>query len=165
MTFEQTVDSDGSGPWDLTVNTHANGVTWFQDNVGVGGALDNLVTNADGVTDLDAPQVTTVLDQTYGDAVVLTTDVTLDGRHVTFEQTVDSDGSGPWDLTVNTHANGVTWFQDNVGVGGALNNLVTNADGVTDLDAPQVTTVLDQTYGDAVVLTTDVTLDGQPRDV
>ena len=33
---------------------------------------------------------------------------------------------------------------------------------MTDLDATQVTTVLDQTYGDAVVLTTDVTLDGTP---
>ena len=87
--------------------------------------------------------------------------MTLDGHNVTFDQTVDSDSNGPWDLTVDTHGNGVTWFRDNVGVGDARSiTCVTNADGVTDLDAPQVTTVLDQTYGDAVVLTTDVTLDG-----
>ena len=135
-------------------------MTWFRDNVGVTQALNNLQNNSDGITDLDAPQVITVMDQTYGDPVVLTKHVTLSGQNVTFDQTVDSDLNAPWNLTVNTHSSGVTWFRDNVGVAQALNNLVTNADGRTDLDAPQVITVLGQTFGDDVVLTTDVTVNG-----
>ena len=158
VTFAQTVDSDGAGPWQLTVNTSGGGTTRFEGNVGVTLPLRNLVTNADGQTDLNGAQVITAGDQTYGDPVVLTTDVTLQATNVTFAQTVDSDGAGPWQLTVNTSGGGTTRFEGNVGVTLPLRNLVTNADGQTDLNGAQVITTGDQTYGDPVVLTTDVTL-------
>ncbi len=158
VTFAQTVDSDGAGPWDLTITTSGGGLTWFQDDVGATEPLRNLVTNADGQTDLDAAQIITIGDQTYGDPVVLTTHVELQAADVSFLQTVDSDTNGPWDLAVNTTGGGVTLFQGDVGLTAPLRNLVTNADGQTDLNGALVITTANQTYGDPVVLTTDITL-------
>ena len=158
VTFAQTVDSDVEGPWDLTITTSGGGRTWFQDDVGATAPLANLGTNADGQTDLDAAQIITIGDQTYGDPVVLTTHVELQAADVSFLQTVDSDTNGPWDLAVNTSGGGVTLFQGDVGGTAPLRNLDTNADGQTDLNGAQVVTTANQTYGDPVVLTTDVTL-------
>ncbi len=139
----------------LTVITQQDGVylavpriTWV-----LTAPLRNLVTNLDGQADLNGALVITTGDQTYGDPVVLTTDVTLQAANVTFEQTVDSDGVAPWNLTVITQRDGVTWFRGNVGTAAPLGNLVTNLDGQTDLNGALVITTGDQTYGDPVVLT------------
>ena len=126
------------------------------------------MTNADGQTDLNGAQVITAGDQTYGDPVVLTTDVTLQAANVTFEQTVDSDAVAARDLTVNTTGGGVTWFQGDVGASGPtsyLRNLDTNGDGITRLGSVgnslmQVVTLYTQRYGDPVVLASHTQIEG-----
>ncbi len=159
--FGQSVDGDGQGPWNLDVNSTGGGLTVFDGAVGSLHALDHLTTNADGTTDINGGSVTTVQDQTYGDAVLLTADAVLTGNDVRFGQSVDGDGQGPWNLEVNSTGGGLTVFAGPVGSQHALNNLTTNADGTTDINGVSVTTVQDQTYGDTVVLTADAVLTGK----
>ena len=96
ITFAQTVEGDGNGPWDLTVN--GSGITTFAGSVGATNALGDLTTDAAGRVDLGGSSIVTLEDQTYGDQVQLGTDTTLTGRHITFAQTAEGDGNGPWDL-------------------------------------------------------------------
>ena len=139
---------------DITVLDGAGTDSVTLEDSAVGGSLS--VTS--DLVEISGASIVTANDQSYTGPVRLSTHVTLGGHNVTFNQTVDSDTNGPWDLRVDTVGNGVTWFRDSVGVTHALNNLRTNSDGVTDLDAPHVITVADQRYADPVVLTTDVTL-------
>ncbi len=78
------------------------------------------------------PAITTTGDQIYNDAVVLTTDVTINALNATFNSTVDGDGVVGRALTVN--ATGTT-FEGNVGGTTALASLTTDAAGTTDLNA------------------------------
>ena len=153
-TFGSTVDGDGVMGRALTVN--ASATTTFEGNVGGTTALASLTTDAAGTTDLNAASVTTTGDQTYNDAVVLTTDVTINAANATFGSTVDGDGVMGRALTVNASA--TTTFEGNVGGTTALASLTTDAAGTTDLNAATITTTGDQVYNDAVVLTTDVTI-------
>ena len=81
-------------------------------------ALGDLTTDAAGRVDLGGSSIVTLEDQTYGDQVQLGTDTTLTGRHITFAQTAEGDGNGPWDLTVN--GSGITTFAGSVGATNAL---------------------------------------------
>ena len=86
------------------------------------------------------------------DELVLTASTILSSAagDVTFGQTVDGDGLGPWDLTINSP--GTTAFEGAVG-GVPLASLMTDMAGTTDLNGGTVDTVGSQTYEDAVVLT------------
>ena len=185
ITFNSTVDGDGATATieDLTVNSTGGGTTIFGDAAGddnVGGitAIGNLITNADGDTDINSTSVTTSADQTYNDRVIIGTSggaapgnliTTLSGVNITFNSTVDASAAGVESLVVN--GTGTTTFgdaagDDNVGAGtnptfvgeGALLNLTTDggvaASGTTVINSTSVTTTLDQTYNDAVVVGT-----------
>ncbi len=106
VTFATTVN----GNYSLTVNT--SGITKFNGNVGGTTALISVTTDAGGTTDLNGSVVNTTGTQTYGDAVILSANETLNSTgsgNVTFATTVD----GAYSLTVNT--SGVTTFNGNVG--------------------------------------------------
>ena len=157
ITFAQTVEGDGNGPWDLTVN--GSGITTFAGSVGATNALGDLTTDAAGRADLGGSSIVTLEDQTYGDQVQLGTDTTLTGRHITFAQTAEGDGNGPWDLTVN--GSGITTFAGSVCATNALGDLTTDAAGRADLGGSSIVTLEDQTYGDQVQLGADTTLTGR----
>jgi autotransporter-associated beta strand protein len=74
--------------------------------------------------------VTTIGDQTYGDHVLIDTDVILNGNDVTFQKQIDSPTS-EGSLTVN--ADGTTIFRQSVGTAGKLASLTTDAAGQTIL--------------------------------
>src|SRR5262249_33852829 len=164
ITLGGTVNADGT-PRTLTVNTSGGGTTRFGGAVGGTSPLGGLTTNADGMTVLSGGAVATVAasgDQTYSDAVILGADVALSGNDVTFNGTVNSDGT-PRSLTVNSNSGGVTSFNAAVGATGALAGLTTNADGSTRISGGTITTLAssgDQTYADAVILGADTTLAG-----
>ena len=182
ITFNKTVDAATAGDESLLVN--GSGVTTFgdaalDDNVGGGngafagsGPLVNLTTDDSAATAdttvVNSAFVTTTLDQTYNDAVTLGTSgtgnvvTTFTGNDLTFNGTVDGAAAGTQDLVANSTGGGTTTFgdgagSDDVGAATALQNLTTNADGLTDLNATSLTTTQDQTYNDAVIVGTSGT--------
>jgi hypothetical protein len=163
VSFDSTLDGTLPGTQGLTVN--ASGVTTFGDGTGddkVGGvtSLAFLTTDAAGSTVVKSTSVTTSGDQIYHDAVVLasnsvTTNTTLVGVNVSFDNTVDGTTAGTQGLTIN--ASGTTTFGDGSGddkVGGvtSLAFLTTDTPGSTVLKTTSVTTSGNQAYHDAVVL-------------
>ncbi len=100
----------------------------------------------------------------YSDAVTIAADVTITAPSVTFESTVDGDGNGPWDLTLNV--SGETRFEGKVGDTTPLANLTTDAAGTTTIaisdgggpNSPRVETTGTQQYGDPVTLSFHQTL-------
>jgi hypothetical protein len=153
VTFNSSVDSDGLGNWDLTVNT--DGATIFNDIVGGNSELGSLITDAAGETRL-AADVNTAEDQVYNDPVTLLDNVVLLGDDVTFANTLN----GGFNLTVNTQASGgTTSFLGAVGQLSPLVNLATNVPGQTVIGG-NVTTSQDQVYNDAVKLSASITLAG-----
>ena len=173
-TFNSTVNATGAGVEDLLVNSSAvgadTGVTTFgdgvgDDNVGTVTALRNITTNAEGTTVVNSAAVTTTLDQTYHDSVILGTSgtgnvvTTFTGNNLTFNGTVDGAAAGTQDLVANSTGGGATTFgdgtgSDDVGATTALQNITTNADGTTVLNATSLTTTLDQTYNDPITVGT-----------
>ncbi len=146
-------------PHSLTVNTSGTGTTTFAGAVGNIAPLLNLTTNADGSTDLNGGSVTTVGDQNYHDLVVLTDNTTLEGSNLTFKQTLNGDGQGPWTLVANTTGSGLTTFEDAVGNTNALQSLTTNADGTTRINTDLVSGAVLE-FNDAVELAASTTLTG-----
>ena len=116
--FASTVDSAigaGGANFGLTVNTM--GDTIFDGEVGGDalGALSHddglkaLTTDSPGTTIVNGGLVRTTEKQTYGDDVVLGAHTVFDSRGgdpaaggIEFLGAVDSDGGGPWDLTVRS---------------------------------------------------------------
>lgn len=142
VTFGGTVN----GAFDLTVNTTGN--TVFTGIVGGGAALTSLTTNAGGTTTL-TNNVTTTGAQSYGDSVTLAGNVTTASTgagNITF----GGGATGAFDLTINT--TGITSFGGTVSV----NSITTDAGGTTQLSAT-ISTVANQTYNDAVLLTGNTT--------
>ena len=124
VSFNNTVNGDGSGPWGLTVN--AAGATRFNNLVGNFAPLASLMTDdpaapasyRGGSAFLNTagsvfiPSIHTTGNQTYNDAVVLLQDTVLAsvfGGAVVFNNTVD----GPAGLAIDTA--GTTRFNDLVG--------------------------------------------------
>ncbi len=153
--FAGTVDSEAVEANDLVITSP---VTQFHGRVGnaAGGALGLLQTDAAGTTTLDTDVVTgSTLD--FDDDVDLSSNTTLTGTlSVDFAKSVDGDGTGPYTLLVNSP---LTGFQGLVGVAVPLNNVETDAAGVTSINGGRVVTVLDQTYRDGVVLGANTILD------
>jgi len=188
ITFNETVDADTAGTESLTVN--GSGITTFGDGtnddiVGGGiaadagsGALVNIITDqAGGVgerTVINAAVVTTTMDQTYNDDVIVGTSgtgialTTLNGVDITFNNEVDAATAGTEGLTVNS--SGVTTFgdatgDDNVGGGnaavagsGALSTLTTDDNAApadyTLINSAVVTTTVSMTINDPLFLGT-----------
>ncbi|MBX3443866.1 MAG: hypothetical protein KF774_15775 [Planctomyces sp.] len=159
----------------LTVNT--GGATSFLGTVNAKSAT----TDAGGTTTISA-DVTTTGEQTYNDAVTVSTNpVTLKTTNsnvafnstltlaadlsivagtgaVTFKGAVQDDGVAGTKSNLTVDASGDTTFQAAVGVGGALTSLTTTGGGNTLINGGAVTTSGAQTYNDAVLLGANTTL-------
>ncbi|WAC21837.1 filamentous hemagglutinin N-terminal domain-containing protein [Luteolibacter sp. SL250] len=158
VTFATTVDGDAAARG-LTVT--AAGDTIFGGFVGGNTALASLTTDGGGFTRINGEGVTTVGDQSYGDAVTLgAVNSVLDGANVRFSSTLDGAAAGRT-LVVNTSGGGSTTFTGNVGSTVALESIETNADGSTTFGgagAFSITTTGDQTYNDNVILASNTTI-------
>lgn len=110
-----TVDSIGTLELDSTGDTRILGRIGDTDPVG------RLTTDAGGTTYIDASITTSGGTQVYDDAVVLTNHTTLTDTGTTgilFNNTVDGDANGPWNLTVvTTNPLAQIEFNDAVGSG------------------------------------------------
>ena len=157
VVFGRTVGSDAAATL-RTLRVDTGGVTRFRGEAGpTGFELLQLVTDAPGSTEIGA-NITTSLNQDYGDAVGLIGDATLTSATnaaINFDSTVDGDGAGPRALTVNT--GGLTSFAAAVGGTNALGSLTTDAPGTTQING-DVTTTGAQSYNDLLGFTTDTTL-------
>ena len=122
--FDGTVDSLG-GTRALVVNTNA--AATFSGTVGAGAALSTLTTNAGGGTALNGGSVRTTTGMTFGDALGLGANTTIDGGTgaVTFSSTVN----GGFGLAVTSTGN-VT-FTGAVGGGTPLDSLGASGRTVT----------------------------------
>jgi hypothetical protein len=168
LTFEDTVRSDGTERR-LTVNSGATGATVFGGTLGGDGSagqrLASVTTNAGGTVSLD-DDVFSTGDVLFGERVILTDNVTIEGANITFSDAVVSGAAANRDLTVNSSGNGVTTFA--AGVGGTttadrLRTLRTDGDGQTRISGDVRTSGVDATesivFGDDVVLNTDSVID------
>ncbi|WP_108123926.1 filamentous hemagglutinin N-terminal domain-containing protein [Saccharospirillum mangrovi] len=161
-------DSDGgNGKESLTLSA-GTGPVIFGNAVGSTDSLEFLNITGTGSTQLTG-NVTTEGAQTYGGAVTLNADVTLQttDSDITFSATVDGDsdsGDGEESLTLTT-GTGAVIFGDAVGGTDSLESLsVTSATAATELGG-NVTTDGAQTYAGAVVLNADVTLQTTDSDI
>ena len=146
VTFDQTLDSDSGNNRVLYVL--ASGVTKFNGAVGATDPLYWLWTDGFGSTQINGGSVTTTSLQIYDDPVTLGADTTLNGQHVEFWNTLNSDSAGtPRTLLVNASAE--TYFGAPVGGIAPLASLETDAPGRTFIFA-DVTTTGAQTYRDPV---------------
>jgi hypothetical protein len=151
VTFFQTVD--GTTPGQEFLSVFAPGETRFEGRVGFVVPLESLRTDEPGVTVLSitpAPVITTganpiaetfsihtIFDQEYHDPVVLESHAALKAglvsgaptgtADITFFQTVNGDGAGPWNLYVD--ADRFVTFEMNVGVVNRLQDLVVRTGG------------------------------------
>jgi len=151
ITFAQTVDGDGNGPWDLELDSNGSGATTLGGVVGGTQPLDNLTTNADGTTLVNGGAVTTAGDQSYGDAVTLGANTVMTGSAVSFV-TVDGDN---FDLTLDFSMLTVV----DAAVLTNINDFAAGGGGTTRIDSNFQTTGT-QTYHDSVTLAVDTTLTG-----
>ncbi len=165
ISFDSTIDATTIGVEGLTVNS--SGVTTFgngssDDKVGGSIALASLTTDAAGSTVLKSTSVTTTGDQAYHDSVTLTgnnltPNATLNGVNISFDGTINATAAGGQGLTVN--ASGATTFGDGLGndsVGTTkLAFLTTDSSGSTVIKATNISTTGDQSFLDAVVLTSN----------
>ncbi|HZL59267.1 MAG TPA: hypothetical protein VFC38_06175, partial [Stellaceae bacterium] len=141
---------NGPGALDATGSAPVS----FNSTVGGTTALASL--SVTGATTLNAPSVTTSGGQTYSGAVTLDANTTLtDGSTsgVSFGA-VDSDAGGARNLTVSGNAS----FGGNVGLTHPLAAL--DVTGTATIDTSFVTTTGSQTYGGALTLGQNTTLNG-----
>jgi hypothetical protein len=150
ITFGNTLN----GAQTLAINT--SGVTTFQAAVGNTTALSSITTNAGGTLVMNGGSVTTTGTQTYGEAITLGANTTLDAGSA--DVTLNSSIDGTYGLTVNT--TGTTALNGAVGGSVALTSLTTNAGGVVLVNTPTIHTSGAQTYNDIVSLLVGSTLTG-----
>ncbi|MFT5526537.1 MAG: Ca2+-binding RTX toxin-like protein, partial [Pirellulaceae bacterium] len=145
VTFNGTIVGGGN---DLTVNSPAT--TFGDAATDTITGVANLTTDAGGTATINTNTVTTTGNQTYGDALTITTNVTLTGADVSLAAV---DGANA--LVVN--ASGTTTVGGAIGATTALTSFTTDATGTTQLSA-DITTVNGQTLNDAVTMTGDTIL-------
>ncbi|HAW28470.1 MAG TPA: hypothetical protein DCY03_10180, partial [Planctomycetaceae bacterium] len=136
-----------NGTFALEINTDSD--TTFNGTVGNDSALASLITDADGITNINGGSIDTIGSQTFNDEVLLGADTRLESSssgNITFNSLLD----GSFNLVVNTVGN--TNFEDIVGDTAALTSLTTNTGGITNINGGSVRTTGSQTYHDAVVL-------------
>ena len=118
-------------------------------------ALASLTTDAPGIVRFNA-NVTTINDQLYNDAAILTNSVRLTGRGVRFVQTVNSDGT-PRPLTT-VAGSGDAQFDAPVGGSSQLESFTATG---TQVRTQSVTTRLGQSYTGITTLDGDLTVSDQ----
>ncbi|MGN6322944.1 MAG: autotransporter-associated beta strand repeat-containing protein [Dyella sp.] len=140
-----------NGPYDLIADT--TGTIFFNSPVGASRALNSLTVNDASKITLDG-NVSTVGNQSYGGPVTLGGAVTARAStgNVEFKSTVD----GAFGLDVN--AGGTTTFDQAVGGQTRLSSLVSEGSGNTVLAADVATSGGGQGFGNAVSITSDITL-------
>jgi trimeric autotransporter adhesin len=194
---EIDLNTNVDGTFAFTVNTA--GTTLIAGFLGDATPLGNFTTNdpasgiSGGTVEFTAagtsstPNVGTAADQTYNNQVVLGADaqlITAEGGNVIFNSTVNGDGNGPWNLTIDTSfknsatgdAGSIVFGNggpDYVGAVHELATLTTIASGGTSSgntgttlfnmsgsspSQPAVTTSGNQTYNNPVVLEGDTAL-------
>jgi hypothetical protein len=155
LTFDDLVD----GAHALVAN--ASGTTIFNGSVGSATPLASLVTDAQGSVEIHGGRVTTTGAQTYGEAMTLGADATFSSTaagSISFSSRIDTHANAvsAKSLTVNT--TGLTNFSGAVGAQLPLSRLITDAGGTVHVQAGQVNTTGNQSYGDAVILDSDTRL-------
>ena len=148
VTFHKRVD----GGHILTVNAGTGDIS-FLGLVGSLTPLSELILSGTGITHLNGGAVTTTGLQSYGEAVALGANTTLTSKagNVSFAQAVD----GAQSLTINAiNAD----FFGAVGAASPLASLTVNGSGTTDINGGAVSTVGDQAYNEASVLSADAAL-------
>jgi filamentous hemagglutinin family protein len=148
ITFHETIES-GPTPRALTVNP--TGTAKFVKTIGATNALQSLTIGSAGKTELEGGAVTTVGPQAYNNPVFIGADTTLHASAITFGRTLDSDLLF-WSIFLNTLGNGITTFNGAVGGTNAIASLITNADGITRIFGPSITTTDGQTYNNPVLI-------------
>ncbi|QGQ29689.1 LamG-like jellyroll fold domain-containing protein [Gimesia maris] len=136
-----------NGTFALEINTDSD--TTFNGTVGNDNALTSLITDANGITNINGGSIDTIGSQTFNDEVLLGDDTRLESSssgNITFNSLLD----GSFNLVVNTVGN--TNFEDIVGNTAALTSLTTNTGGTTNIDGGIVRTTGSQTYHDDMVL-------------
>ncbi len=159
VTFASTVQSAATFARSLTINSPVTSLVGAVggDDTGAG-RLGTLVTDDGGSLTLNGGTVRVAGDITFGDAMQLGANTTVEsGGSIAFRSTVDSDAGQSRALTVNTGgATANTVFAATIGGITPLASLTTNATGVTFLPATVRTTGA-QTYLDDIRLTADDT--------
>ncbi|HCO25875.1 MAG TPA: hypothetical protein DIT97_23670, partial [Gimesia maris] len=136
-----------NGTFVLEINTDSD--TTFNGTVGNDSALASLITDANGITNINGGSIDTIGSQTFNDEVLLGDDTRLESSssgNITFNSLLD----GSFNLVVNTVGNST--FEDRVGDSAALTSLTTNTGGTTNINGGSVRTTGSQTYHDDVVL-------------
>ena len=148
----------------VTLNT--SGTTNILGPLGGSDPIGRLFTDADGVTRIGAG-ITASGTLEFNDAIELTADVTLTSHGlagVFFRGTVDGDGNGPWNLTVETtDLTAVIEFDDAVGGSQPLAGLTIHNAGLLTMSSAADVTLLGDFFqsGSGIVETAaDVTTDG-----
>lgn len=124
LTFRSTIDANADADAESLAVKGPNTLT-FAAAVGALTPLASITTDMSGTTVLSGPSVTTSGAQTYGDSILLAGSVTLTGSGFEFQQKIDTDGNGPWDLKVG--AGGSIGFQGEVRLGSGDLTLVAGA--------------------------------------
>lgn len=174
ISFASTIDADIVNRG-LTVNT--SGVTTFTGAIGGGVPLDSITTDAggsvvigstvhvDGNATFNDSAISlggnvTATNATFGGALTLTADATIDVVNVTFSSTVDADlEANNRVLVVALQPGGQASFQGAVGGGQRLSTLtVTDGGAALTILAANVSTVGAQQYDTAVQVAADITL-------
>ncbi len=144
------------GNFNVTINN--NGNTQFNGIIGGSSPVASLTTDAAGTSTL-AANITTVVNQTFNDPVVIAGDVTLDApTTVSFASTVDADVIAG-DRNLSLLGFSTTQFAAEVGGLTPLNNITSN--GFVEMNGvggTTVTTTADQSYQSSLTLNGDTTL-------
>ncbi len=159
--FGSRINGNGSGPWDLTIDSKGGGTTTFLGQVGDSNPLNSLTTNADGTTEINTDFIDVGTDLSLQDQVILGDHLTIDAASIGFGGPVDGNGSGPWDLTLITSGGGTTLFAGAVGNSSKLRNLTTNTDGVTEVDTGVISASEEVQFRNSVLLFTNASIDAK----
>ena len=163
ISFVFEVKSDVTSQKNFSLTVSDLGTTTFGGSVGgsnAGEELSSLFIMSNGGTAINGGSVTTTGPQTYNDIVILGTNTSLKGSGITFDSTVQSDGTGNYSLTV--YDPGITIFRGAVGGSRAGEQLLSlETYGTDPVFYGSVTTTGAQIYHDIVTMGSDIILIGQ----
>lgn len=119
VTFESTVDDDGSGTTGSDLIVNASGTTRFNAEVGGTAPLESITTDNPGVTEIETDISTSGGTVRFNDPVLLTGDVTITDTGttgITFTDTLDIETDEHNSLTL-TAVTGHVVFDGDIGAG------------------------------------------------
>lgn len=168
ITFGSLVNSTAGQNFSLTVNT--TGATLFSGAVGGNDRLDSLTTDGGmftpGGTTTFTGDVSTTTDQIYNDSIVLNLDAIFGssgGGNISFLNAVALNSAAMTNRAATIDTAGTTTLGGAVGGVDALSTLTIDsaALGGTTSIGGNVTTILGQTYNQAVALTANSTIESE----